>query len=253
MNTPPIVYLFDEDGYFRYAKEAQRSPNLATPDKFLIPVRSTQVKPEIPEGYDGRWDGEKWNYEKLPTSAADFVGVKVSHKSQTEHSRLMRKLLQDFVKEDSENYRIVRGSKEDGLWWSVEKIPEKTIDEVRAEKLSELDSAFMSWYEDKATVTTSLGFVADSDARAMMDVNGLVTTLEAQPVESRSSVAFRDANNQTHLLSLEQLKTVQVEIIQNGQSAYRQKWALRTAIEAAQTKEDLEAIEITFTAEDFSK
>lgn len=165
----------------------------------------------------------------------------------------MRKLLQDFVKADSENYRVVRGSQEEGLYWSVEKIPEKTIDEVRAEKLSELDSAFMSWYEDKATVATSLGFVADSDARAMMDVTGLVTTLEAQPVESRSSVAFMDANNQTHLLSLEQLKTVQVEIIQNGQSAYQQKWALRTAIETAQTKEELEAIEITFTAEDFSK
>lgn len=87
----------------------------------------------------------------------------------------------------------------------------------------------------------------------MMDVSGLVTTLEAQPVESRATVAFMDANNQAHLLTLEQLKTVQVEIIQNGQSAYQQKWALRTAIESAQTKEELEAIEIKFTAEDFNK
>ena len=102
-------------------------------------------------------------------------------------------------------------------------------------------------------MTTSLGFVADSDSRAMMDVNGLVTTLEAQPAEARATVAFMDASNQTHLLDLEQLKTVQVEIIQNGQSAYQQKWALRTAIETAQSKEELEAIEIKFTAEDFSK
>lgn len=251
MKEAPIVYKFDEDGYFIRAKYAQESPSVK--GKFLIPKRSTQIKPEIPEGYVARWNDEVWEYEKLPTSAADFIGKRISHKSQTEHSRLMRKLLQDFVKADSENYRVVRGSQEEGLYWSVEKIPEKTIDEVRAEKLSELDSAFMSWYEDKATVATSLGFVADSDARAMMDVTGLVTTLEAQPVQSRSSVAFMDANNQTHLLSLEQLKTVQVEIIQNGQSAYQQKWALRTAIETAQTKEELEAIEITFTAEDFSK
>ena len=80
-----------------------------------------------------------------------------------------------------------------------------------------------------------------------------ITTLEAQPVETRASVAFMDANNEAHLLTLEQLKTVQVEIIQNGQSAYQQKWALRTAIKEAQSKEDLEAIEIKFTAEDFSK
>lgn len=134
MTTPPIVYLFDEDGYFRYAKEAQRSPNLATPDKFLIPVRSTQIKPEIPDGYEAQWDGEKWNYFKLPTSAADFVGVKISHKSQTERNRLMRKLLQDFVKADSEHYKVVRGSKEEGLWWGVEKIPEKTQDEKDLEE-----------------------------------------------------------------------------------------------------------------------
>ena len=62
-----------------------------------------------------------------------------------------------------------------------------------------------------------------------------------------------DHDNQTHLLTLDQLKTVQLEIIQNGQSAYQQKWTLRTAIKEAQSKEDLEAIEIKFTAEDFSK
>ena len=111
----------------------------------------------------------------------------------------------------------------------------------------------MQWYEKDATVTTSLGFIADSDARAMMDVTGLVTTLDAQPAEACATVAFMDASNQPHLLTLEQLKTVQVEIIQNGQSAYQQKWAMRTAIQDAQSKEDLEAIEIKFTAEDFSK
>lgn len=251
MKEAPIVYKFDEDGYFIRAKYAQESPSVK--GKFLIPKRSTQIKPEIPEGYVARWNDEVWEYEKLPTSAADFIEKRISHKSQTEHSRLMRKLLQDFVKADSDHYRVIRGSQEEGLWWSVEKIPEKTLDEVRASKLSELDSAFMSWYEDKATVTTSLGFIADSDARAMMDVNGLVTTLEAQPAGTRGSVAFMDANNEAHLLTLEQLKTVQVEIIQNGQSAYQQKWTLRTAIEAAQSIEDLEAIEIKFTAEDYGK
>lgn len=222
-----------------------------------MPENATQTKPddEKLKDYFAKWDkdSEGWLYEKKPTSAADFVGLQISHKSQTEHDREMRKLLQDLVKADAEHYRVIRGSKEEGLWWGVEKIPEKTLDEVRASKLSELDSAFMTWYEDKATVTTSLGFVADSDARAMMDVNGLVTTLEAQPAETRASVAFMDANNEAHLLTLEQLKTVQVEIIQNGQSAYQQKWTLRTAIEAAQSIEDLEAIEIKFTAEDYSK
>lgn len=247
------IYYFDQDGYFSRIGRAQKLDD----GTVLMPKDATEIKPDDEKLKDhfAKWDGDSvaWNYEAKPTSAADFVGLQISHKSQTEHDREMRKLLQDFVKADSEHYKVVRGSKEEGLWWGVEKIPEKTLDEVRASKLSELDSAFMSWYEDKATVTTSLGFVADSDARAMMDVNGLVTTLEAQPAETRATVAFMDANNEPHLLSLEQLKTVQVEIIQNGQSAYQQKWTLRTAIEAALSIEDLEAIEIKFTAEDYSK
>lgn len=156
MTTPPIVYLFDEDGYFRYAKEAQRSPNPATPDKFLIPVRSTQIKPEIPDGYEAQWDGEKWNYFKLPTSAADFVGVKISHKSQTERNRLMRKLLQDFVKEDSEHYKVVRGSKEEGLYWSVEEIPEKTQDEKDLEEAKQEEQELQSFLNSTDYVAAKL-------------------------------------------------------------------------------------------------
>lgn len=137
--------------------------------------------------------------------------------------------------------------------YKIVEIPAPSVDELKNAKLSQLDSAFLQWYETDAVVTSSLGFVADSDSRAMMDVSGLVTTLESQPVESRSTVAFMDANNEAHLLTLDQLKTVQLEIVQNGQSAYQQKWTLRTAIEQASTKEELDAIEIKFLAEDFSK
>lgn len=135
--------------------------------------------------------------------------------------------------------------------FQIVKVPEPTVDEVRQQKLQELDQKFLAWYENDATVTSSLGFVADSDARAMMDTTGLVTTLEAMPAETRSTVAFMDASNTPHLLTLEQMKTVQLEIIQNGQSAYAQKWAYRTAIEAAETVGALNAIEIAFHGEDF--
>lgn len=254
MTTPTTLFVWDSDYYLAYQQEAQPDP-MGKAGDILMPPNCTKVAPECKAGYFYKWDpaAQKWVEEAKPTSAADFVGKQISHKSQTLHYQELRLLLQKFVAEDPEHYRVIRGTEEEGLWWSIEKIPEKTVDELRVQKMSQLDSAFMSWYEDKATVTTSLGFVADSDARAMMDVSGLVTTLEAQPVESRATVAFMDANNEPHLLSLEQLKTVQVEIIQNGQSAYQQKWALRTAIESAQTKEELDAIEIKFTAEDFSK
>lgn len=131
-------------------------------------------------------------------------------------------------------------------------VPAPTLEEVKTQKLAELESKFLSWYETEAIVTSSLGFVADSDSRAMMDTSGLVTTLEAQPTETRGTVAFMDHDNVPHQLTLEQMKTVNLEIIQNGQSAYAQKWALRTAIEAAETTEAVNAITIEFVGEDFS-
>ena len=130
--------------------------------------------------------------------------------------------------------------------------PQPSLDELKQQKLAQLEQAFLAWYEKGAVVKSSLGFTADSDARSMMDVSGLVTTLEAVPAESRSTVAFMDSSNAPHELTLDQVKTLQLEIIQNGQSAYQQKWQLRSAIESAEDKETLEGIEIRFKAEDFS-
>lgn len=101
-----------------------------------------------------------------------------------------------------------------------------SLAEVKQSKLDELDFAFRQWYEKDATVASSLGFVADSDSRAMTDVSGLVTVLESQPESSRSTVSFMDHDNVAHDLTLDELKTVQLEIIQNGQAAYSQKWGV---------------------------
>ena len=116
-----------------------------------MPSNATQVKPDDEKLKDhfAKWDdiSDCWEYEAKPTSAADFVGVRVSHKSQTEHDREMRKLLQDLVKADSEHYKVIRGTKEEGLWWGVEKIPEKTQDEkdLEAAKQEELElQSFLS-------------------------------------------------------------------------------------------------------------
>lgn len=128
---------------------------------------------------------------------------------------------------------------------------ELPLETLKEQKLTDLEYEFLQWYEKDAVVTSSLGFVADSDVRAVTDVSGLTTVSESTPVESRTSVAFMDHDNEPHMLTLEQLKTLQLEIIQNGQDAYQQKWALRTAIESAENKEALYAIEIKFTGLDF--
>lgn len=134
--------------------------------------------------------------------------------------------------------------------FQIKAVPEPSIEELKSMKLEELERAFLRWYENDAICTSSLGFVVDSDSRAMMDTSGLVTAAESG---ARANVIFMDANNEPHELTSDQVKTIQLEIIQNGQAAYQQKWALRTQIEAAQDKSAIDAIEIEFTGIDFSK
>lgn len=244
------IFYFDNDGYFQSVGWAQYDKR----GNLLMPGNATTVSPSFDDAYFYKWNPvtNVWDAEKKPTDAIELVGEVIDHESQTTHMIELRKIVEKLTK-DNPIYMVEHGLDENGRYIKIVKNPEKTIDEIRAEKLSQLESAFLQWYEKDAVVTSSLGFVADSDSRAMMDVIGLVATLEAQHSESRSSVAFMDANNESHLLTLEQMKTVQLEIIQNGQSAYQQKWAYRDSIQSAETKEALDAIEIKFVGEDYSK
>lgn len=240
----------DEDGYFEGVCSVQMGDGISLPAN----VAEAAV-PEDTEHFFYKLNATRdgFDAEKKPTTAAECMacGV-VSHESQTERCNELRNLFQTLT-EGATEYRVSRG---DDLSWFVEAIPEKTFEEVKAEKTSQLDSAFNAWYNDDATLISSLGFEADSDSRAMQDVNGLVTAAESSAAfvdtESGGGLIFMDANNVGHQVSLDQLKALQLEIIQAGQAAYQEKWKLRDAIEKAKTKEELGKIVIAFHPVDFS-
>lgn len=194
-------------------------------------------------------DKNGWVAEAIPQTVEECVGIVLDHHKQTERIHKLRTAFDELTK-NSTTYRLVQDPETNAR--SIEKIPEQTVEEVRTEKMRALDAAFMSWYEDGATVVSSLGFEADSDQRAISDVNGLVTAVEAQATLSDSGVIFMDAHNEGHQLTLDQLKLLQLEIIGAGSAAYQEKWKLRDAIEKAKTKEELEKIEIAFHPADFS-
>lgn len=120
----------------------------------------------------------------------------------------------------------------------------KSIDEVRQEKLDQLQNKFNLWYNDRATVITSLGYTVDADTTAAVDVAGLITTNESR--------VFNDANNMTHDVTSEDLQLIRTEIEQARQAARQQKWDYRTAILAAETIEQIQQIKIKFVPMDFS-
>lgn len=183
------IYYFDKDGYFSRIGRAQKLDD----GTVLMPKDATEIKPDDEKLKDhfAKWDADSvaWNYEAKPTSAADFVGLQISHKSQTEHDREMRKLLQDFVKADSEHYKIIRGTQEEGLWWGAEKIPEKTQDELDLEaaerqeqellqKLRDTDYVAAKLAEGVATKEEYADVLAER-AECREQINGLRATQQA--------------------------------------------------------------------------
>ena len=238
----------DEDGYFDGLCACMADAD----GQLMLGADTYNIEAPADDGkhfYKLSADKNGWVAEAIPQTVEECVGIVLDHHKQTERIHKLRTAFDELTK-NSATYRLVQDPETNAR--SIEKIPEKTVEEVRTEKMRALDAAFASWYEDGATVVSSLGFEADSDQRAMTDVNGLVTAVEAQATLSDSGVIFMDAHNEGHQLTLDQLKLLQLEIIGACSAAYQEKWKLRDAIEKAKTKEELEGIEIAFHPVDFS-
>ena len=128
----------------------------------------------------------------------------------------------------------------DGQWYLTGYAPRQSFEEAKAAKQTELAAAF-----DCATQTahcqTSLGFDINADETANRNIEGLVLIL----AEGESTL-FRAYDNRFHEVTKEQLETMRREIIVHSQKLYQTKWQIEAAIDAAQTEEELEAIDIAF-------
>lgn len=127
--------------------------------------------------------------------------------------------------------------------------PEKTLSELKSEKLAELTS-ITSKFDNQLVNTdmiikSSLGFAINADLRSQNNLRGLIA-VGVEPVN------FVTADNSVKSLTIEQLNVLLHECALNGQSLYLQKWEYKARIENAQTKEELEAIDLKFTMKDFS-
>ncbi len=167
-----------------------------------MPTDATEIKPddEKIKSHFAKWNGDSgvWEYEVKPTSAADFIGLHISHKSQTEHDREMRKLLQDLVKADSEHYKVIRGSKEEGLWWGVEKIPEKTQDEKDLEAAKQEEQELQSFL-------SSTDYVAAKLAEGVATKEEYADVLQ-QRAEARDRINALRASQETLTAKIQEAK-----------------------------------------------
>ena len=139
---------------------------------------------------------------------------------------------------------IIKFSEELGTYFEKPEpaVVEETLETKKAGKLEMLNAMFYSAGQN-AYVTSSLGFDANAGDRALTDVRGLIDVTEENPEEM---VIFCDYHNVMHPITLDELKTLKMEIIKNGQYLYQQKWQFRKAINAAETMEEVDNIIITF-------
>ena len=119
------------------------------------------------------------------------------------------------------------------------------LENVVARKLDELNVKLEETKASSAAhITSSTGYVVNANSTAKTNVDGLITAMEAQGL---STVKFMTFDNTLAELTLEQLKTIQLELISYGNNLYAKKWALRSQIENCTTKEEVDAIAIDYS------
>lgn len=119
------------------------------------------------------------------------------------------------------------------------------LENVVARKLDELNAKLEETKASSAAhITSSTGYVVNANTTAKQNIDGLITAMEAQGLSRVNFMAF---DNSLAALTLEQLKTIQLELIAYGNNLYARKWSLRAQIEACTTKEEVDAIVIDYS------
>lgn len=123
----------------------------------------------------------------------------------------------------------------------------KALDVVRNLVHKKLIEQF-KYYSDNAYIKSSCGFTIDANDTANRNIDGLIKVMNAK---NTSSEFFRDHDNNHHEVTLQQLETMQVEIIQNGQYLYKQKWDYLNIINSLTDAKDLVNLNFEFEYMEF--
>lgn len=250
MTNTVTAYSFDKHGHYKNATMIMRDP---VNGELLLPPDCVLFAPDEKK-LQTSWamlnsEHTAWEYTSKPISAAECVGISVKHEDQCPWAYEMRDLMEKLCKADSEHYRTTR---DDDLTLTVEAIPEKTLEELRSEKLQALSSEsakYQAWNCKDMYITSSLGFAVNSDQCSQNNISILIGMLP----DEVTTTNFKIYDNSFKALNKPQLTTLLAECESAGLELYQTKFKLQALINTAKTKEELEAIKIEFVMKDFSK
>lgn len=245
MSNTKTVYRFGSAGYYLGTSLAQ-----FVGESLLLPSDCTETQPTIKNGYWSKWSGSKWTNEKIPTTCDEAIKKNLTciSNDQGQHNYEVKTLLESLVAADPENYRITVSS---DFVMSIEAIPEKTLDELKAEKVGALTAyagKFDHYKCDDMYVISSIGgYKFNADIRSQTNMQGLIDVLD-----EGTTTLYKDYDNEFRTMTKADLAVLKSECLQNGQYLYQQKWTLQTKINACTSKEELDAIEIKFEMLEFN-
>ena len=130
-----------------------------------------------------------------------------------------------------------------------------SLEQLKGKKLLELKEKADSFEENlnkNMFFTSSLGFKSDGDRRTNMNIQSLIDTYSISQSQD-VPVLYWDYDNVEHELSLQDLQTLKMEQIINGNNLYTQKKNFKDLIDNAKSIEELNQIDLTFNMMDFSK
>ncbi len=120
------------------------------------------------------------------------------------------------------------------------------VEHVKLSKLAQLKTAFSEELK-RAHCPSSAGYRINANETADRNISSLIYAMEETGQET---VPFCAYDNRFHEVSLDQLKTMKLEIITYVRAMYQRKWELRECIHAAKTIDEVNAIEIDFGLEE---
>lgn len=238
-----VYFTYDDEKYF-----------IGTVSADAMPENATTFAPENKAGYWYKFDGEVWNAQKIPENVADIIGLSVpalptdttTKDTATKHESVLRSIIMRILSATEDATAVVA----DGVMTVKEVTAADKLAIAKENKLAELNEVAHKFDNglvcDDMIIKSSLGFNANADLRSQNNIDSLITA-NTEPVQ------YCDADNIFHSLTLDNLKTLKSECIQNGLSLYQQKWQYRSAISSATTINEVNAIKFNFTMLDFGE
>ena len=173
MSNTHIAYMYDQAGYYSgscYVNQDKQG-------KWAIPADTTLEVPTFKGGYWSKFNGKKWELEKIPASCAECIEQEFTciSNSPDRHNQEKKAVIESLVNADSEHYKTVVN---DSFVMSVEEIPEPTEEKKQQKEDEEKDQALEQAIDElgkemlKAQMCENEEWIAEIKAQYQTLMNG---------------------------------------------------------------------------------